>query len=38
MDAMSTLLKALETRTIAGKLWLVKLGRIREYHDEQESD
>jgi predicted nuclease of predicted toxin-antitoxin system len=34
-EAMTTLLKALESRTIAGKLWLVKRGRIREYQDEQ---
>lgn len=35
-DAMATLLRALVSRSIAGKLWLVKSGRIREYQDVQE--
>ena len=36
-ETLSTLLKALEHRSIAGKLWLVKRGRIREYDAEQDA-
>lgn len=37
-DAITTFLKALETRSIVGKLWLVKRGRVREYQEEREAD
>ena len=37
-DAIRTLVGALASRPIEGKLWIVELGRIREYQPEGEAD
>lgn len=37
LAAISTFTKALETESIAGKLWIVEVGRIRIYRPENES-
>jgi hypothetical protein len=37
LAAVSTFAKALETESIAGKLWIVEIGRIRIYRPEDEA-
>ena len=37
LAAVTTFAKALETESIAGKLWIVEIGRIRIYRPEDES-
>ena len=37
MAAVRTFAKALESETIAGKLWIIEIGRIRIYCPEAES-
>jgi predicted nuclease of predicted toxin-antitoxin system len=37
LSAVTTFVKALETESIAGKLWIVEIGRIRIYRPEDEA-
>jgi hypothetical protein len=37
LSVVNTFVKALETESIAGKLWIVEIGRIRIYRPEDEA-
>ena len=38
IDAVQTLIGGLARQEIAGKLWTVQRGRIREYQEEEEGE